>query len=148
HNGEGAQPGLKDDFGNWNLDPHLRRVSVVDSTVLQTWHALLEDEGVPVIRARMVYTVNEASAAVLARFAQVSRVSALSPHFSFGWHETGARSSWRFDLAWGRVESWKHAILQGPNFHVAVPFSKFPNETMLHNQDWVDVDLEELEPDA
>ena len=47
-------------------------------------------------------------------------------------------------IEWGAPTSWHDVILQGPHFHVAMPFYKAPNPTMMHNQDWSAVDLEDL----
>jgi hypothetical protein len=76
--------------------------------------------------------------------------------FSTGWNETIDRGSLKyqqkvkgyFDSEWGVPESWNQVILQGPHLHVANPFYKSPNPTMLHNWDWTPVDLEALPPDA
>src|SRR5699024_10380263 len=54
----------------------------------------------------------------------------------------------RFELRWGEPGSWKDVILQGPNFHVSVPFYKTPNPAMKSNKDWSEVDLEALAGDA
>ena len=148
HDGSGAEPGLKDTNGNWDLTPHKSRIQRVDRDVLATWHAVLEDESVPVDQTRMVYTVNKSTAAVLAKLAKAPRVGSLNLQFSRGWDESIDRKKGRFDSEWGRPESWDSVILQGPHIHVANPFYKSPNPTMKHNQDWTPVDLEALPVDA
>src|SRR5699024_11134124 len=105
-------------------------------------------EEVPIVETRMVYTVNEASAHALTVLAGAPRIGELAPKFSRGWDESIDRRAGRFDTSWGMVGSWWDAILQGPHFHVGVPFYKAPNETMRNNLDWSDVDLESLEQDA
>src|SRR5699024_697070 len=137
-----------DETGNWDLRPHRNRLMTVDHHMLASWHALLEDESVPVEQTRMVYTVNQASARALDKIAAAPRIAELDPQISSGWHEKGARTQGRIEVGWGEVESWRDAILQGPHLHVGTPFYKAPNESMLHNQDWSDVDLEQLAPDA
>ncbi|WP_224763683.1 DNA methyltransferase [Salinibacterium sp. ZJ70] len=148
HDGSGPEPGLKDDEGRWDLRPHASRIQRVDGEVLRTWHAILETESVPVVRTRMVYTVNRSTAAVLAKLSTAPRMAELGLQFSRGWDESIDRKKGRFEAEWGRPESWRDVILQGPHIHVATPFYKNPNPTMLHNQDWTSVDLEALEPDA
>src|SRR5699024_1484461 len=148
HNGDGAEPGLKDETGNWDLRPHLNRLMTVDHHMLASWHTLLEDDTVSVEQTRMVYTVNQASARALDKIAAAPRIGQLDPKFSRGWDESIDRKRGRFETEWGRVESWRDAILQGPHLHVGTPFYKAPNESMRNNQDWSDVDLEQLAPDA
>lgn len=148
HDGDGPEPGLKDDEGHWDLRPHRGRVLEVDTSVLSTWHELLEDDDVPVLQTRMVYTVNRASSAVLDKLASADRLGSLGLQFSAGWHEKNDRTKGYFDSEWGRPDSWDDVILQGPHFHVGNPFYKQPNPTMLHNQDWSPIDLETLPADA
>lgn len=148
HNGEGSEPGLKTADGKWDLSAHSGRITAVDDEVLRAWHGLLEDESTPIRRTRMVYAVNRATAAVLAKLADAPRLGALGLEFSRGWDESIDRKKGVFDVQWGEVESWDQAILQGPHLFVGNPFYKSPNSTMLHNQDWSPVDLETLAPDA
>ena len=148
HDGSGEEPGLKDPEGNWDLRPHRNRITTVDSDVLRTWHDALEEEHVPLHQARMVYAVNRATAAVLAKLAAAPRLGSFDLEFSQGWNETNDFKNGTMAKVWGRVTSWADAILQGPHLFVANPLYKAPNETMLHNQDWSTVDLETLAPDA
>jgi len=124
------------------------RILHVDEGTLKTWHAVLEDESVPVAQTRMVYTVNRATAAVLDKLAAAPRVGSLGLKFSAGWHEKNDRTKGYFDSEWGVPESWDSVILQGPHLHVGTPFYKSPNPTMASNKDWTAVDLEALPPDA
>jgi hypothetical protein len=148
HDGSGEEPGLKDPDGNWDLRAHRNRIITVDDEVLRTWHAVLEDDMLPLHHTRMVYAVNRATAEVLAKLAAAPRLGTLGLEFSRGWDESIDRKKGIFEVRWGKVDSWKDAILQGPHLFVANPFYKSPNETMLHNQDWSAIDLETLAPDA
>ncbi|MGM7698482.1 Eco57I restriction-modification methylase domain-containing protein [Microbacterium sp. A84] len=148
HDGSGVEPGLKDDEGRWDLRAHSSRIQYVDESMLKTWHAVLEDPAVPIEQTRMVYTVNRATSAVLAKLASAPRIGSLGLQFSRGWDESIDRKKGRFDSEWGVPESWDSVILQGPHLHVGNPFYKSPNPTMLHNQDWTAVDLEALHPNA
>ncbi|MBQ3358382.1 MAG: class I SAM-dependent DNA methyltransferase [Microbacterium sp.] len=148
HSGDGAEPGIKNIEGKWDLSAHAGRITLVNDEVLRSWHGLLEDESTPVRRTRMVYAVNRATAAVLAKLADAPRLGSLGLEFSRGWDESIDRKKGVFDVSWGEVASWDQAILQGPHLFVGNPFYKSPNPTMLHNQDWSPVDLETLAPDA
>lgn len=148
HDGSGPEPGLKDPDGRWDLRPHSGRITRVDDAVLGAWHALLEKAETPVRHSRMVYAVNRATAAVLAKLADAPRLDSLGLEFSRGWDESIDRKKGMFDVEWGEVESWDQAILQGPHLFVGNPFYKSPNSTMLHNQDWSPIDMETLAPNA
>ena len=148
HDGSGMQPGIKSDDGRWDVRAHRDRISRVDSETLASWHALLEDEGTPVLQTRMIYAVNRATLDVLAKLAIAPRLADLGLLFSTGWHERNDRTAGFFDIEWGLVDSWEQVILQGPHLFVGNPFYKSPNSTMLHNQDWSMVDLESITPGA
>lgn len=148
HNGDGPEPGIKNAEGRWDLSAHAGRITIVDDAVLSSWHGLLEDESTPVRQTRMVYAVNRATAAVLAKLADAPRLGSLGLEFSAGWHEKNDRTKGFFEVDWGEVSSWDQAILQGPHLFVGNAFYKSPNATMLHNQDWSPVDLETLAPNA
>lgn len=148
HNGDGIEPGLKTVSGQWDTSAHRARILTIDATVIDSWRATLGEESIPLLETPMVYTVNYAAASVLEKLSRSSRVSEVSPVFSSGWHEKSDRQRGRFELRWGEPSSWNDVILQGPNFHVGVPFYKQPNSTMKNNLDWSEVDLEQLPVDA
>uniref|UniRef100_UPI000490838B Eco57I restriction-modification methylase domain-containing protein n=1 Tax=Microbacterium luticocti TaxID=451764 RepID=UPI000490838B len=106
HDGSGAEPGLKDEEGRWDLRPHASRIQHVDEDTLRTWHAILETDDVPIAQTRMVYTVNKSTAAVLSKLAAAPRIGSLGLQFSAGWHETNDRAKGYFDVEWGVPESW------------------------------------------
>lgn len=146
HDGSGPEPGLK--FrGAWDQRPHAGRIQHINEKTLTSWRDILENPDVAPACTRMLYTVNRASAAVLAKLAKSPRMGELELRFSPGWHETADRRKGYFVQRWGRPDSWGDVILQGPHLFVANPAFKQPNETMKHNQDWSDVDLEKLPAD-
>ncbi|WP_228372634.1 DNA methyltransferase [Demequina maris] len=147
HDGSGAEPGLKDDDGKWDLRPHASRVIHVTDDTLKTWHQVLESDEVPVRSSRMLYTVNRSVARVLDKLAAAPRIGDLGLEFSAGWHEKNDRVKGYFVKEWGAPESWDQVILQGPHLHVANPAYKQPNEAMKSNKDWTQVDLEALPED-
>jgi hypothetical protein len=130
HDGSGVEPGIKDSDGKWDRSPHRARISGVTEATLRAWHAVMEDDAVPVRRTRMVYAVNSAAADVLATLSRQPRVTSLGLDFSPGWHETGGRKRGYFELSWGVPRSWNDVILQGPHLFVSTPMYKSPNETM------------------
>jgi hypothetical protein len=148
HDGSGDEPGFKDPEGNWDLRPHRKRIVHVADVTLRAWHAVLEDDSVPLQQTRMIYTVNSAAAEVLATLARQSRAGSLGLEFSAGWHETSDRRKGYFESGWGSPNSWDDVILQGPHLYVATPMYKSVNPTMKNKQDWSATDFETLHEDA
>lgn len=150
HNGDGSEPGFKNEEGRWDLRPHASRIDRVTPTVLSTWHELMESGSIeiPIDESRMVFSVNRSAGHVLERLASVPTLGQKYPQFSTGWNETFGRRDGYFESRWGRADSWNDVILQGPYFHVGNPFYASRNKTMKGNQDYSTVDLETLAPDA
>ena len=148
HDGSGAEPGLKDLNGNWDLRPHRARIIHATDETLQIWHAIMEDSSVPVRQTRMVYTVNRAVAGVLTTLARQPRASSLGLEFSAGWHEKADRQRGYFESKWGAPQSWESVILQGPHLYVGTPMYKSVNPTMKSKGDWSSTDFEALPVDA
>jgi len=148
HDGSGDEPGLKDPDGNWDIRPHRKRVINVTDETLSIWHAIMEDDSVPVRQTRMAYTVNSTAAEVLATLSHQPRAGALDLQVSEGWHESRDRKKGYFESRWGVPPSWMDVILQGPHLYVATPMYKSPNPTMRGNQDWSPTDFEKLPTDA
>ncbi|GAA1123146.1 Eco57I restriction-modification methylase domain-containing protein [Citricoccus alkalitolerans] len=150
HNGDGPEPGFKNEDGKWDLRPHASRIEHVNYDVFSTWHTLMESGSaeIPVEETRMVFTINRSASDVLQRLTATPTLDECNPQFSSGWHETGGRRDGYFETRWGKAESWDDVILQGPNFHVGNPFYASRNATMRGNQDYSSVDLETLPVDA
>lgn len=146
HDGSGAEPGLKDPDGKWDLRPHQGRIIEVDDNVLRSWKDVLEAPEVPVRQSRMVYTVNRSAAIALEKLIGSARVRSLDPFHSFGWDESAARKKGFFETRWGPVQSWDDVILQGPHLHVGTPIYKQPNRTLRNNRDWFSTDYEGIDP--
>ena len=146
HDGSGPEPGFKFQ-GAWDQRPHAGRIQHVTEKTLTSWRDVLESPDVTPLCTRMPYTVNRASAAVLAKLAKSPRMGELDLRFSRGWDESIDRRKGYFVQRWGRPDSWDDVILQGPHLFVANPAFKQPNATMKHQQDWSDVDLEKLPSD-
>ena len=148
HDGSGSEPGFKDPDGSWDQRPHMNRITTVTDDTLSDWHALLESSEVAVRRSRMVYTVNKSSAIVLGKLTRADRLSSQDLEFYLGLDETLYRRLGVIVHDWGSPSSWQDVILQGPNFFICNPFSKYPNKTMAHHRDYSAVDLETLLPDS
>ncbi|OBG06224.1 Eco57I restriction-modification methylase domain-containing protein [Mycolicibacter sinensis] len=148
HDNSGAEPGVKDLDGNWDLRPHAGRIITVDDQVLAVWKDLLETPEVPPQRSRMVYTVNRSVARVLTQLANAPRLGERELLFFRGWDETTDREAGLFDARWEIPSAWDNVILQGPHLYVATPLNKSPNRTMKSNRDWSPTDFEASAVDA
>src|SRR5699024_9026036 len=150
HDGSGTEPGFKNAEGSWDITPHRARIQRNRREQLELWHALMEsgDAEVVVESSRMLSSVNHAAATVLEILSLATKVGALAPHFSSGWHESGDRAKGRFESRWGAPTTWNDVILQGPYFHVGNPFASERNETMSSNLDYSARDLERLTESA
>lgn len=148
HNGDGPEPGLKDEEGRWDLHSHRGRLTYVDDATLATWHDLLGGGDSPPGQTRTIFAVNRAAVEVMDVVARSRRLGDMRPLFCRGWNETTDRRKGLFESSWGAPGSWDDVIFQGPHIHVSTPAYKAPNKTMLHNLDWSPVDLEALAPDA
>ena len=142
HNGEGPEPGIKDEDGNWDLTAHAGRIVIVDETVLAAWKDVLETSDVPALRTRMLYTVNRAVADVFTKLTAAPRLRDFGLRYSMGWNETDDFNRALFAKQWGVPGSWSDVIMQGPHLFVATPLYKSPNETMASHRDWAATDLE------
>ena len=147
HDGSGDLPGIKDPNYNWDIRPHRDRIQIVDEHTLKVWHSILEDDTVPHIESRMVYTVNTEAAAVLEKLAAAPRIRELGLKFSGGWNETTDKKKGYFETGWAHPASWNDAILQGPHLGVSTPMIKQPNPELKSNTDWSEVDLEAMPAD-
>ena len=144
HNGEGDQPGLKNQDGDWDLRPHRDRILLVGGQTLRDWCAISDEEFTPFLESRMVYSVNRGAASVLAKVGKARKLAVLGLNYSLGWDETADFKKGRLTVSWGRPTEWRDVVLQGPHLQVSNPFFKSPNRTMANNLDWSSVDLENL----
>ncbi|GJF12545.1 restriction endonuclease subunit M [Mycolicibacterium cyprinidarum] len=144
HDGIGDEPGLKSADSQWNTKPHRSRILEVDHRSLVTWAALIDEPGTPPDEARMLYPINQGSAAVLNKLAAASRFGDVGFEWTAGWHETADRKLGFFETGSAVPNRWADVILQGPHLTVANPLYKQPNETGTTNRDYLEVDLEAI----
>ncbi len=144
HDSSGAEPGLKDDEGQWDLRPHAYRVAKVTSQTLESWKAILEAKSTPTLQTRMIYPLNRSSSVSLEKIAARPRIEQLGLSFSSGWHEKNDRTKGFFEVEWGPAKQWPDVILQGSHISVGTTFYKQPRSSMLHTTDWTQIDAESI----
>ncbi|MFE2997313.1 DNA methyltransferase [Nocardia sp. NPDC059246] len=147
HDGSGAEPGLKNDSGNWNTTPHAGRIVHVTTPVLASWAALIDEPGTASHEARMLYPINQASSATLDKISSAPRLGNIEFEWTTGWNETTDRKLGYFESASEIPDRWENAILQGPHLTVATPLNQQPYEEMKSNRDYSPIDLEVITED-
>ncbi|WP_138757576.1 DNA methyltransferase [Modestobacter altitudinis] len=144
HDGNGLEPGVRNDEDTWDIRPHGNRIITVDNNVLADWGALIDEPGTPSAEARMLRPVTSSSQAVLSKLAAARRFGANDFSWTSGWNETSDRQAGYFSGQSATPATWNDVILQGPHITVATPFAKQPNPTMRSNQDYSPWNLESL----
>ncbi|MEX5635478.1 Eco57I restriction-modification methylase domain-containing protein [Parafrankia sp. FMc2] len=147
HDGSGQEPGVKDATGKWDTRPHRSRITKVDRETLQTWADLLDEPETPYDQARMLFPINAASAAVLARLAHAPRLGDLEISWTRGWEEDRDRKLGFFERRPTVPSTWSDVILQGPHMTVATPIAQQPNATAKSNVDNAPIDPEKITED-
>lgn len=145
HDGLGDVPGIQYPAGGWDLRPHASRVVEITGRTLAQWAALFDGPGTPAAQARLLRPgTSEQLDALAAVSEQRVRMADFDYEWTSGWNEKTAKEDryieWRTEYA----SAWGEVILQGPQFSVATPFAKEPNENCKSNKDYSDWDLEEL----
>lgn len=147
HDGAGPLPGIKDPDGNWDLRPHKKRITHVDLDTLQVWASLTEDENTSPDEARMLYFVTDAIEHVAEKLSLNHRLREIGYQLTSGWHETGGKKAGYFHRESIIPNSLDELIILGPHFTINQPFFRTSNPTMKHNQDYTELNLEELPAD-
>ena len=88
--------------GNWDLRPHRKRIINVTDETLRIWHAVMEDDSVPVRQTRMVYTVNSGCCGCTGNpVPSTTRRLAWLCSSRDGWDESMDRKKGYFESRWG-----------------------------------------------
>ncbi|MGV9920817.1 hypothetical protein ACWDUK_26985 [Streptomyces cellulosae] len=133
HDGSGEVPGIRYRNGEFDERPHRSRVVRVDTDLLAVWQRLLDEEGGPVERARLLFPVSTAEASAIGALADYPlRLGAFSPQITRGYEESGAKKDKlidynRPDTSTGleyQPNRWRHVILKGTQISVATPIFK------------------------
>ncbi|MFD8258700.1 hypothetical protein ACFV19_07090 [Streptomyces griseoluteus] len=133
HDGSGEVPGIRHRRGGFDERPHRSRVIYVDTNLLSVWQYLLDEEGEPVERARLLFPVSTAEASAIGALADYPlRLRALAPQVTRGYDESGAKKENLID--YNRPDAstcleyqpdrWRDVILKGTQISVATPIFK------------------------
>ncbi|MFC9164379.1 hypothetical protein ACFTZ8_26640 [Streptomyces fungicidicus] len=133
HDGSGEVPGIRYRNGEFDERPHRSRVVRVDTDLLAVWQRLLDEEGGPVEKARLLFPVSTAEASAIGALADYPlRLRALEPQMTRGYDESGAKREKlidynRPDASTGleyQPDCWRHVILKGTQISIATPIFK------------------------
>ncbi|RCW45883.1 hypothetical protein DFQ14_102184 [Halopolyspora algeriensis] len=145
HDGSDEVPGIQRPWGGWDHRPHASRAMRITEQTLAQWAALFDEPGTPATQARLLRPITREQLDALGAISTYpTRMANLDYRWSSGWHEKGAKEDGYIEWCTEYSPSWDEVILQGPQFSVATPFAKEPNENCKSNLDYSDWTLEEL----
>ena len=138
-------PQVKTDDGEWDTRPHRDRIVKIDENVLGVWRELFDAPEVPAVRARLMRPLLGEHQSILSAVAKIIVRNKVGKIFvSAGWHEKRAKSDGTMIARSNATHSWRCAIIQGPHFSLANPFSKNARPDCRNKADYDQWDLEEL----
>lgn len=145
HDGSGEVPGIQYPSGGWDLRPHASRLVHISERTLAQWAALFDEPGTPATHARLLRPITREHLDALGTMSELpTRMADLDYQWTSGWNEKIAKDDGYIEWRTEYPPSWDEVILQGPQFSVATPFAKEPNENCGSNKDYTDWNLEEL----
>lgn len=160
HDGSGEIPSLKGDDGKFDLRGHSQRIVRIDEKALEVIHSLTEDSSTPIAEARFIQPYSSHMLHVFRQMASCSTLDAAIPtktvtvKTTSGAH-TQEISLWQMNRLLDQTNAQKDGIirkettfgtpeqmvLQGPMFHVGIPFYKTPRRVSRTNADYDAIDL-------
>jgi len=146
HDGTGPEPGMKNEEGQWDLRPHSNRVAVVTEETLERWSQIMSHEG-SLLTVPMVYSVTSTIEMVLLKMSRAVSMGSMEWVTGRGFEESSSIEEGYLIEEWGKPGASEITIMHGSHFFPGTSYYKYPNSTMLHQQDWTPVDLENLGAD-
>lgn len=149
HDSLGAEPGLKDDDGNWETRPHGSRITDVGASTIAAWAQVDPDlRGTGrTTGARAIALTSSAGQETLRRLNIAPKLMDIETLFFHGWVDDSAKSSKTIEARVARPQDWRETILRGPHIWLANPAFQEPNPTAKNHRDYTPLDLETLPPD-
>ena len=134
-------PGLKNEFGKWELNGHPNRILNIDEEVLQSL-ATLENSvspltvSLPTIHGKIELDILQKLAQQRSKLDFVNSVKC-----STSFHESEAAKKGLITRSPGIQEKLKYSVMSGPNIFVSNPAFKNPNPGCKNPKDFSAVDL-------
>ncbi len=145
HDGTGSAPGVKDEYGRWDVRPHAERIITVTQPQLATWAALADEPGTPSLETRMLYPINRASADVLDKIVAAPRLADIEFEWTLGWDEAAARRRGFIESKPAVPIRWDEVILQGPHLTVATAVFQQPDTIHGRERMYTTIDLDTID---
>ena len=144
HEGTGPVYGIKNEEGKWNTKGHLKRIIYVSEDELALFASLYDEEGTPVLQARVPSLHAASQLNVLYRISDFPyRIRNKSDEIlpTEFWHETNAQNDRTIRRETRFPDIVSELILNGPHINVATPFFKTPRNRCEFNGDYDPIDL-------
>lgn len=143
--GTGEVPGMQFPWGGWDLRPSRSRIMTVGRAALRDWAALFDPPGTPAMEARLLRPLTVEHMDGLAALSSVDqRLADVGYEWTSCWNEKTDKTKGTIVWRTERQDDGARVILQGPNFFVANPLYKEPNENCQNNLDWSNLDALDL----
>jgi len=147
HNGSGEIGGIKDDCNNWDVSGHQNRVINVDIDTLGLFAKLYDENGTPVLAARLPAIHSQQLISVLAKFAaQTRRLGDMKDEYLSleMWHESNSQKDGTIIRNTQFPQSSKQWILSGPHFYVCNPIYQTPRKVCETHKAYDNLDLMQI----
>ncbi|ACV62292.1 conserved hypothetical protein [Desulfofarcimen acetoxidans DSM 771] len=144
NDGTGLVTGIKNDKGKWNTRGHFKRIIHVSEEELALFASLYDEEGTPVLQARMPGLHAASQLSVLYRISEYPhkiRDKSGEIYSTEFWHETNAQNDRIIRRETRFPDILSELILNGPHINVATPFFKTPRSICEFNGDYDPIDL-------
>lgn len=151
HDGSGLVGGIKTEDGDdWDESGHQNRIINVDREKLSLFASLYDDEGTPMVEARLPSLHAEQLVLVLEKFAmQPQKLSSLSGKYysTQHWNEVNAQDDGTMERQTQFPRDAEQWILSGPHFYVGTPLYKTPRSICTEKGHYDCLDLLTLPDD-
>ncbi len=150
HDGVGAIPGIRDEYDNWELRGHRRRIVTINLNRLRLFAELYDEIGTPPLQARLPTVHSEEIVSVLEKFSlQKHKLGDLEGHYYSTqlWNETNAQKDSTIRRVCQPARSLHEWIVSGPHFHISTPFFQTPNEGCRSHRAYTHLDLTAIPDD-
>lgn len=142
--------GIKNDQDEWNLEGHPERVLLIDKDKLELFAKLYDEEGTPVIEARLPALHSIQLLSVLEQFSlQPVRLGNLEAEYysTQHWNEVNAQEDGTILRRTQFPKETNQWILSGPHFYVGNPFYNTPKVICDTHKAYDNLDLLTLPDD-
>lgn len=141
-------PGMTDSKGGFNLNGHPDRILTIDSEKLKAISLMDSSGDTNFLHASLPSIYGKPEWKILEKaINSKNSISDVSFEWTKMFDETLAQKKSYIEIWAKDHKNINEAVLVGPNIFISNPFYKYPNPTCKHNQDYTDIDLENIKED-